>query len=133
MTWHWLELSVVLALHDAQIAEHGGLAGIRDLGLVESALLRPQNLAAYQAMDAPDLAAAYAFGFARNHGFVDGNKRVAWISGRLFLRRNGWVLNYQPAEAVRLMEDLAGGRITEEDLMAWYRACAHRLNAGGGE
>ncbi len=74
--WRWLNSTLIYAIHDRQLAEHGGPDGIRDKGLVESALARPQNLAAYESRDAADLAAAYAYGLARNHGFVDGNKRT---------------------------------------------------------
>ena len=80
---------MINAVHDRQLAEHGGSEGIRDAGGIESALARPVNLANYGEPDAPDLAAAYAYGLAKNHGFVDGNKRTAWIAARLFLVDNG--------------------------------------------
>jgi death-on-curing protein len=79
MVWRWVAKDVVLAIHDRQIAEHGGTSGIRDVGLVDSALARPQNLDAYGQPDVADLAAAYAYGIAKNHGFADGNKRTAWV------------------------------------------------------
>lgn len=79
MVWRWVAKDVVLAIHDRQIAEHGGTSGIRDVGLVDSALARPQNLDAYGQPDIADLAAAYAYGIAKNHGFADGNKRTAWV------------------------------------------------------
>ena len=93
MTWEWLEESVVIAIHDAQLAEHGGIAGLRDEGLLRSALVRPQNLLAYG--DGPDvggLAAAYGFGLARNHAFLDGNKRTAFVAMEAFLDLNGYAL-----------------------------------------
>ena len=119
--WRWVALEVVYALHDRQIAEHGGGRGIRDQGAIESALARPQNLAVYGEPDAAALAAAYAFGIARNHGFVDGNKRTAWVVARLFLADNGCLLSYDRADAVRTVEGLAAGRIDEEALAAWFR------------
>jgi death-on-curing protein len=79
MVWRWVAKDVVLAIHDRQIAEHGGTPGIRDVGIVDSALARPQNLDAYGQPDIADLAAAYAYGIAKNHGFADGNKRTAWV------------------------------------------------------
>lgn len=94
---------------------------MRDQGAIESALARPQNLAAYGEPDAAALAAAYAFGLARNHGFVDGNKRTAWVIARLFLADNGVRLAYDKADAVRIVESLAAGRIDEETLAAWFR------------
>ena len=82
--WRWIDASLVYAIHDRLLAEHGGLDGIRDRGGVESALARPINLAEYGEPDASALAAAYAYGFLRNHGFADGNKRTAWVAARLF-------------------------------------------------
>ena len=120
--WRWVSAQVVFAIHDRQIAEHGGLSGLRDHGAVLSALARPQNLAAYGAPDAADLAASYAFGFSRNHGFSDGNKRVAWVAARLFLADNGCRLRFDPAEAVQRVLALASGRLTEEDFAARLRA-----------
>ena len=119
--WRWLSPQVILAVHDAQLAEHGGPSGVRDQGAVESALARPQNLAAYGEPDAAALAAAYAFGLARNHGFVDGNKRTAWIAARLFLADNGVRLVFDKAEAVRMVEGLAAGVVTEEAFAGWLR------------
>ena len=119
--WRWLSPQVILAVHDAQLAEHGGPPGVRDPGAVESALARPQNLAAYGEPDAAALAAAYAFGLARNHGFVDGNKRMAWIAARLFLADNGVRLVFDKAEAVKMVEGLAAGVVTEEAFAAIAR------------
>jgi len=119
--WRWVSTQVVHAVHDRQLAEHGGLPGIRDAGAVESALARPQNLAAYGEPDAASLAAAYAYGLARNHGFSDGNKRTAWVVARLFLADNGCRLRFDPADAVRTVEAVAGGTLPEGDLAAWFR------------
>lgn len=121
MTWRWVEAAVTFAIHDRQLAEHGGLDGVRDRGAVESALARPQNLAAYGAPDVADLAAAYAFGLARNHGFADGNKRTAWVVARLFIADNGHKLRFDPHDAIRTMEGLAAGAIDEAQLAQWFR------------
>lgn len=120
--WRWVSETLIYAVHDRQLAEHGGLSGIRDKGAIESALARPKNLAAYGDPDAASLAAAYCYGIARNHGFVDGNKRTAWIAARLFLRDNDRQLSFDKLEAVKLVEDVAAGRLTEDDLAAWFRS-----------
>nr|WP_294509578.1 type II toxin-antitoxin system death-on-curing family toxin [uncultured Rhodopila sp.] len=120
--WRWVDPAVVQAVHEAQLAEHGGLDGVRDPGLVESALARPRNLAAYGDPDAAAQAAAYAHGLAKNHGFSDGNKRTAWVVARLFLADNGCILRFDPADAVRLMESLAAGTIEEAAVAAWFRS-----------
>ena len=120
--WRWVDPAVVQAVHEAQLAEHGGLDGVRDQGLVDSALARPQNLAAYGDPDAAALAAAYAYGLAKNHGFSDGNKRTAWVVARLFLADNGFVLRFDPADAVRLMESLAAGTLQEPAAAEWFRS-----------
>lgn len=119
--WRWVAADVIHAIHDRQLAEHGGLAGLRDLGAVESALARPGNLAAYGDPDAADLAAAYAFSLARNHGFADGNKRTAWVAARLFLADHGVILRFDPADAVRMMQDLASGSLPEAECASWLR------------
>jgi len=121
MTWRWVGAEVAFAIHDRQLAEHGGLDGVRDRGAVESALARPQNLAAYGEPDAADLAAAYAFGIARNHGFADGNKRTAWVVARLFFADNGCTLKFDPLDAIRTMEGVAAGAIDEARLARWFR------------
>ncbi len=112
---------VVLALHDEQIAEHGGLSGIRDPALVESALARPLNLAAYGEPDAADLAAAYAFGLARNHPFADGNKRSAAVVALTFLLLNGVAFEITEAELVVMTLALAAGDLTEDEVARWFR------------
>ena len=122
----WLRLEVVLAVHEQQIAEHGGAPGLRDRGMLESALARPQQKAAYGEPDLADLAAAYAFGIARNHPFVDGNKRVAFVALELFLRINGFELVADDLACLAVMLDLAAGELEEEALAAWVRARLER-------
>jgi death-on-curing protein len=117
----WVEPRVVLAIHDEQVAEHGGQSGIRDAGLLESALARPRNTAAYGEPDLPTLAAAYAFGIARNHPFLDGNKRTALVVAELFLDLNGWVLAADDAACVLTFVALAAGDLDEPALAAWFR------------
>ncbi len=118
----WLVDEAVLAVHDEQLAEHGGPPGIRDLGTVQSALARPRNLASYEnCEDMARLAAAYAFGIARNHGFSDGNKRTALVAADLFLMLNGCELSASPAENVLTISGVADGSISEDDLATWFR------------
>ncbi len=120
--WTWIEESVVWAVHEAQLAEHGGSAGVRDPGLLASALARPLNLAAYNgAADAAGLAAAYGFGIARNHPFIDGNKRTAFVCAELFLALNGYQLQAEDANCVSTMLALAAGEISEAEFAAWLR------------
>ena len=120
--WVWVAQSVVLAVHDEQIAEHGGAAGVRDLGLLESALARPQHLAVYDPdADAAGLAAAYAFGIARNYPFVDGNKRTALVALELFLELNEYRLVADDADCVATILALAGSEMTESELTVWVR------------
>ena len=119
--WRWVAGHVAYAIHDRQLADYGGLDGTRDRSAVESALARPQNLAAYGDPDAASLAAAYAYGLLRNHGFADGNKRTAWVIARLFLADNGHQLRFDPAEAVRTIEAVAAGMLGEEQLAEWFR------------
>jgi death-on-curing protein len=121
-SWRWLSSSLSYAIHDRQLAEHGGPDGVRDKGLVKSALARPQNLAAYEDPDAADLAAAYAYGLARNHGFVDGNKRTAWIAARVFVADQGLRLIFEKTDAVTAMEQVAAGNLSEPGLADWFRA-----------
>jgi death-on-curing protein len=122
MRWIWVADSVVWAIHEAQLAEHGGIAGIRDEGLLASALARPRNLEAYgQDVDASALAAAYAFGVARNHPFLDGNKRTAFVVMELFLNLNGWALEAEDADCISTMEALAAGDLSEKALVIWLR------------
>lgn len=112
--------SVVLAIHEAQLSEHGGAAGVRDEGLLASALARPRNLEAYgKDVDAAALAASYAFGIARNHPFFDGNKRTAFVVMELFLNLNGWYLEASDAVCISMMQTLAAGSLSEEMLAKW--------------
>jgi death-on-curing protein len=120
--WRWVDPKVIHAVHEAQLAEHGGLDGVGDQGLVESALARPLNLAAYGEPDAAALAAAYAYGLAKNHGFADGNKRTAWVVARLFLADNGHIPRFDRADAVRFMESVAAGETDEAAAAAWFRS-----------
>lgn len=117
----WLTLDVVLAIHEEQIAEHGGGEGLRDQGLLDSALARPRNLAAYGEPDLPALAAALGHGLARNHPFVDGNKRTAFVAVETFLGLNGLALVADDAECVVAMLRLAAGDLSEEGFAAWLR------------
>ena len=117
----WLAAADALAIHDRQLAEHGGGAGVRDPGMLESALARPINRWSYGEDDPASLAAAYAYGVARNHPFVDGNKRTAWVLARLFLALNGHALRFEPPDAIRAMLALAAGELAEAELADWFR------------
>lgn len=128
MSWVWLSKRVVLSIHNEQIAEHGGQAGLRDEGLLESALARPVNKAGYDEADVVDLAAAYGYGLARNHPFVDGNKRTSLVIVELFLALNGGELVADDAACFQTFMGLADGAMTEEDLVTWLRENA-RPNA----
>ncbi len=119
--WLWLELAVILALHDEQIAEHGGSAGIRDQGLLESALGRPLNLAAYGSPDHAELAACYGMAIAKNHPCLDGNKRTAFVAVELFLAINQWKLNASDTDATLTMLGVAAGNIDEAAFADWIR------------
>lgn len=119
--WVWIERSVILAAHEEQLADHGGSPGIRDAGLLESALARPLNLAAYGRPDVCDLAAAYAVGLAKNHPFIDGNKRIAFVALELFLTLNGHELVADDTECVMTMLALAAGTMDQAALADWIR------------
>lgn len=120
-SWTWIALEVAIAAHAEQLAEHGGGEGVRDMKLLESAMARPQNLSAYGDPDAAALAAAYAFGIARNHPFVDGNKRTAAVVSETFLILNGWSLDASDAELVVAFLALAGGELSEAAITDWFR------------
>jgi len=122
----WLRRDVILAVHDEQLAEHGGAQELRDGGLLDSALARPQHLSTYGDPDAAELAAAYAWGIARNHPFVDGNKRTALVAAELFLVLNGYELQADDAECVVTMLKVASGEMAEDDFAAWIRGHMHR-------
>ncbi len=117
--WVWIDSRVIMAIHGEQLAEHGGGTGVRDHGLLESALARPVNLAAYEKPDAPALAASYAVALAKNHPFVDGNKRTAFVAMELFLELNGFTLNASDVDCVVTMLAVAGGEMTEAELADW--------------
>jgi death on curing protein len=117
----WVSKAVVLALHEEQLAEHGGSPGLRDEGLLESALGKPQNLLSYGEPDLADLAAAYAVGLAKNHPFIDGNKRVSNVVTLTFLLLNGSDLKAEDAEQVRVWLAIADGTMSEEHAANWIR------------
>ncbi|MAH14523.1 type II toxin-antitoxin system death-on-curing family toxin [Qipengyuania flava] len=117
----WLSLDIALAVHDRQLAEHGGPTGVRDQGMLESALARPLNQWTYGEDDRCALAAAYAYGIARNHPFTDGNKRTAWVFARLFLMLNGQTLSFTPRMAIDVVLALAAGELGEDELADWFR------------
>ena len=124
--WIWVDSADVAAYHAELIAEHGGSAGLRDRGLLESALARPHNLAAYGEPSVFDLAASYAAGIAKNHPFVDGNKRTAFVASVTFLELNGWqFVATEEATAVAFLE-LAGGKMTELELSRWLEASSRK-------
>ena len=124
--WVWLNRAVIVAIHEVQLAEHGGGTGVRDAGLLDSALDKPQQLNNYgePPPDAAALAASYGYGISRNHPFIDGNKRTGYVAAELFLRLNGWRLNADDASCVVTMLAVAAGDITEEAFAAWLRAHA---------
>lgn len=119
--WVWVDIAVALATHDEQLAEHGGAAGLRDRAMLESAMARRQNLIVYGEPDVADLAASYAFGIARNHPFVDGNKRTAMVVSETFLAINGHVLTASNAEIVVAFLALVAGELDVEALADWFR------------
>lgn len=121
MSWRWLLDSVVMAIHDEQIAEHGGSPGIRDAGLLSSALVRPKHQAHYGELSVFELAAAYACGIIRNHPFVDGNKRTGFLAAYVFLNSNGWQLRASEVDAVNAVLALASGEMDESGFSNWLK------------
>lgn len=121
MSWRWLSGRVVTSIHLRQIQRHGGGHGIRDAGLLDSALARPQNAAGYGDPTAFELAASYAYGIARNHPFIDGNKRTAFVASVLFLKMSGWQVDAEQAEAAVVFIRLAAGEFSEAELAEWFR------------
>jgi death-on-curing protein len=119
--WRWVAHATIHSAHDRLLALHGGLPGVRDQGAIESALARPQHLATYGELDAADLAAAYAFGLVKNHGYVDGNKRTGWLAAELFLVLNGYRFVCDDATLVLSVERLAAGLTTQEQFAGWIR------------
>jgi death-on-curing protein len=130
MSWRWITKSALMLLHGESLATHGGGEGLRDEGLLDSALARPLNLVAYADADAPPdvaaLAASYTVGLAKNHPFVDGNKRAAFLATGLFLYLNGYRLEATQAEATLTMLAVATGDITEDAFADWLRLHAHK-------
>jgi death on curing protein len=124
--WRWIGETLILAIHDEQLAEHGGRAGLHDRGLLQSALARAANRAAYGDPDAFDLAAADAFGITRDHPFVDGNKRTAFIAAAVLLLDNDYEIDLDDASIVQIMLAVSGGAMSETDLAAWLRERATR-------
>ena len=120
--WRWIDKRALLLLHDESLAEHGGAAGLRDEGLLESALARPQHRATYGNPDLAELAAAYGVGLGKNHPFIDGNKRVAFLAVGVFLALNGLRLVATQAEATLTMLGVASGELEEAAFAAWIRA-----------
>lgn len=120
--WVWIDAGLIDTVHEEQLAEHGGGPGLRDTNMLASALARPEQLAHYGKPDAADLAAAYGFGLARNHPFVDGNKRTAFVAVELFLALNGYDLVATDADCVVHMLELAAGNLPEADFSAWIRS-----------
>ena len=119
--WRWLDTAVIHAVHEEQLAEHGGGSGVRDANLLASALARPEQLAHYGTPDAADLAASYGFGISRNHPFIDGNKRTAFVAVELFLALNGFDLMASDADCVVNMLNLAAGNLPESAFAEWVR------------
>lgn len=125
-SWRWIDQQALCLLHDESLAEHGGSAGLRDEGLLESALARPQHLEVYVQPDLADLAAAYGVGLAKNHPFVDGNKRAAFLAVGIFLALNGHRLVATQAAATLAMLGVASGEIEEAAFAAWLRTHLQR-------
>lgn len=119
--WRWVNRQVLRLLHEESLAEHGGTPGLRDEGLLDSALSRPLNLALYGDPDVADLAAAYGIGLAKNHAFVDGNKRAAFLALGMFLALNGQRLRATQLDATLTMLAVAAGDISEKALSQWIR------------
>ncbi len=121
MSWRWIDRRALELLHDLSLSEHGGASGLRDEGLLESALARPLNVAVYGSPDAAHLAASYGVGLAKNHPFVDGNKRAAFLAIGLFLALNGQRLSASQAEATLTMLAVAAGQMDEATFARWLR------------
>jgi death-on-curing protein len=127
----WVPRLVVEAVHFDQLRTHGGLAGVRDASALESALARPRNRFAYgRKPDVATLAAAYAFGLARDHPFQDGNKRIAFLTAVIFLGLNGYDLDVADADVIAQMVAVAAGRLSEARLATWIRRHMHRKSSG---
>jgi len=127
MQWRWIQREALVRLHAMCLVQFGGLAGLRDAGLLESALARPEQLANYASPQVADIAAAYAFGLAKNHPFVDGNKRTAFLALGLSLRLNGYRLTASQPDATQTILLLAAGELSEQALATWIRGQMARL------
>ncbi len=129
---YWIPKESALAMHERQLAEHGGLPGVRDEGLLESALARPRNLFFYseKPVDMPRMAASHAYGIATNHPFIDGNKRTALVVSRTFLLLNGWNLAASQEEKYRTIIALAAGQLDEDALAEWFAGNSRKASAG---
>ena len=128
-SWRWIQREALVRLHAMSLVQFGGLPGLRDAGVLDSALARPEQMAHYGKPDIADFAASYAYGLARNHPFVDGNKRVAFLALGLSLRLNGHSLIASQPEATQIVLSLAGGELSEEALAAWVRVNIQVMNA----
>jgi death on curing protein len=122
MQWVWVNSKVLHAVHDEQLAEHGGGMGVRDAGLFDSAVNRPQHLAHYGTPDVAELAASYGYGISRNHPFIDGNKRTAFVALEMFLVLNSYELVADDADCVLTMLAVAAGDMSEADFANWVRS-----------
>ena len=116
----WVDLALVLIIHERSLAHHGGAEGIRDSGALESALALPQNLSLYESPSLSELAANYLFGIVKNHAFVDGNKRTAWVTARTFLTLNGVSLQFDALEAITFVESVAAGAVDRAEATIWF-------------
>ena len=123
----WVPLAAVYVIHDRQIARHGGASGLRDKTLLEAAVIRPENKFSYEQADLFACAAAYAFGIAKAHAFVDGNKRTAFVTSVTFLRLNGYQFATSPTDGLRFMEGIATGEVTELQFASWLQAGSYKL------
>lgn len=128
--WVWFPLAALYVVHDRQIARHGGVSGTRDSALLEMGCTRAINRAAYEGADVFAIAAAYAYGIAKAHAFVDGNKRTAFVAAFTFLRLNGVPLRPDPSMGVRMMEELASGQVSEDAFADWLRDLASKVDLG---
>jgi death-on-curing protein len=124
----WVSEQTILAIHDEQIAEHGGMPGVREMSLVQSSIHRPRNIASFGSPDIADLAAAYAYGICNNHGFLDGNKRTAFVAAYVFLLDQGFDLSASDPEAVSTLLAVAAGEMSEIELAVWFRGYIHPLS-----
>ncbi|MHA7872105.1 MAG: type II toxin-antitoxin system death-on-curing family toxin [Hyphococcus sp.] len=127
MTWRWIPKDTVFGIHTKSIAAFGGSGGVRDEGLLDSALARPENLAAYGEPSVFELAASYGFGLVRNHPFIDGNKRTAFLTTALFMRLSGFALTASEPEATATMLAFAAGEVSEAEFALWLKANSQKL------